>query len=83
MKVIIGIIITLVILVALSATFKQHGKGHTKIVMVSVHTFNGGDDNYMCYDYKIDSVTKCLTFEDNFGIGRTICNNYTISTIGK
>lgn len=48
------------------------------IYQVDVNSFNGGE-SYLTKEYTKDEKTGCITFKDEIGIKRVVCNNYTIS----
>ncbi len=70
------VIILMVAYVGIIATRSAQGK---KTHIITVHTFSG-EETYTTSEYKIDSVTRCVSFRDLIGIPRTICSNYSITT---
>ncbi len=48
------------------------------VYYIEVNTFNQ-IETYVTTSYKLDSATRCLTFKDEFGFSKTVCNNYTIT----
>ena len=36
-------------------------------------------ETYVTSEYKIDSVTRCISFKDALGMSRTVCSNYSIT----
>lgn len=45
---------------------------------IKVNTFNEYE-TYITNKYVKDKESGCITFKDEFGFKRTVCNNYTIT----
>lgn len=45
---------------------------------INVNSFNS-HESYITKEYTRDKMTGCVTFKDEFGITRVVCNNYTIT----
>lgn len=45
---------------------------------INVNSYNQVE-TYITEKYIINPDTKCLSFKDEIGIKRTVCNNYTIT----
>ena len=45
---------------------------------INVNNFNQVE-SYFTTSYERDKETGCIRFKDEFGIKRTVCNNYTIT----
>ena len=59
--------------------FVYKGKSENRIIyIIDVNNFNGRQ-THVTYDYEKDETTGCISFKDEFGIKRTICNNYSIT----
>lgn len=54
-------------------------KGGKQVYEIHVNSFNGSE-NYITTEFTKDEKTGCLTFKDELGIKRTVCNSYTITT---
>jgi hypothetical protein len=48
------------------------------LYQIDVNSFNGAQV-YITEKYIVDPNTKCLSFKDEMGIKRIVCNNYTIT----
>jgi hypothetical protein len=79
-KVFFVIVITVIILsllfrVNMVLDIKKNGK---TIYQISVNKFNEVE-TYMTGEYTRDEKSGCISFKDEFGIKRIVCNNYTIT----
>ena len=54
---------------------KNSGKA---IYEIHVNRFNE-TESYMTSEYTRDKETGCISFKDEFGIKRIVCNDYTIT----
>ena len=75
-----SIITGIVIIIILYFNIMVITNKNEHIYLISVHTFRG-DQTYTAVEYKVDSLTKGITFTDGFGLKRTINNNYSITQI--
>ena len=48
------------------------------LYQIDANSFNGSQV-YITEKYIVDPNTKCVSFKDEMGIKRTVCNNYTIT----
>jgi hypothetical protein len=71
----IMVIGALVFKVALISRAVSSGK---PLYEISVSRYDQVEE-YLTSEYNVDPQTKCITFKDELGIKRTVCNNYTIT----
>lgn len=65
----------LIFRVSLVMNAKKNGK---QLYEISVNKFNE-TETYVTNSYTRDKETGCIKFQDEFGITRIVCNNYTIT----
>lgn len=53
-------------------------KGDKSMYEIEVNNFQNVE-SYLTKEYTKDEKTGCITFRDEFGIKRIVCNNYTIT----
>lgn len=53
-------------------------KSNKKVYEIQVNNFNT-HESYLTYEFTKDPQTNCISFKDEFGIKRIVCNNYTIT----
>jgi len=53
-------------------------KGGKPMYEIEVNNFQQVE-SYFTKEYTKDEKTGCITFKDEFGIKRIVCNNYTIT----
>lgn len=49
------------------------------IYTIDVDNSNGTMESYTTTKYSVDPNTKCITFKDEIGTKKTVCNKYTIT----
>jgi hypothetical protein len=52
--------------------------GGKKLYEVKVNSYNTYE-SYLTNEFTKDKETGCITFKDEIGIKRIVCNNYTIT----
>jgi hypothetical protein len=73
---IVVIILTLIGLrFAMVSKSLKNGK---TVYEINVNTFDRSE-SYMTNEFTRDKETGCISFKDEFGIKRIVCNNYTIT----
>lgn len=72
---IIVIVASLVLKGTMIGRALQNGK---TLYQIDVNKFNN-IETYITTEYLVDPNTKCITFKDEMGLKRTVCNNYTIT----
>ena len=53
-------------------------KSKERVYEVVVNSYNGAQ-SYLTNEYTKDKETGCITFKDEVGIKRIVCNSYTIT----
>lgn len=78
-----GFAITIVILIV--ALFLFRGAlvynavvGGKLVYQITVNSYNGPEE-YITNEFTKDEKTGCITFKDELGIKRIVCNQYTIT----
>lgn len=79
-KLILGIIITIFISIVLlrGSMVVNSINGGKKLYEVKVNSYNTYE-SYLTNEFTKDKETGCITFKDEIGIKRIVCNNYTIT----
>ncbi len=53
-------------------------KGGKSVYEINVNSFDK-NESYITNEFTRDKETGCISFKDEFGIKRIVCNNYTIT----
>jgi len=79
-KLILGLVITVFIGLILlrGAMVVNSMKSGNKLYEITVNSFNT-HESYLTNEFTKDKETGCITFKDEIGIKRIVCNNYTIT----
>jgi hypothetical protein len=79
-KLILGVIITIFISIVLlrGSMVVNSINGGKKLYEVKVNSYNTYE-SYLTNEFTKDKETGCITFKDEIGIKRIVCNNYTIT----
>jgi hypothetical protein len=73
------IVIIIICVIAFRVNLVMNAKKDGKTIYeISVNKFNEVE-TYMTDSYTRDQQTGCIKFQDEFGIKRIVCNNYTIT----
>lgn len=73
----VALVIVGLILFRVNVVMDARSKGKT-IYEIRVNTYNQVE-TYVTSEYTRDKESGCITFKDEFGIKKVVCNNYTIS----
>jgi hypothetical protein len=79
-KLLMGVIIFVVIAtIAIRGTFVMKALDtNDHIFQINVNSFNQVE-TYLTKEWTKDEKTGCITFKDEFGVKRIVCNNYTVT----
>lgn len=76
MMIVILLIIGMVIF-KVALVFKSINSG-VPVYSVTVNSY-GGYEEYLTKEFTKDEKTGCITFKDELGVKRIVCNEYTIT----
>jgi hypothetical protein len=65
--------------IAFKAIFISREISNNKtLYQIDVNTYQNSE-TYLTEKYIVDPNTKCISFKDEMGIKRIVCNNYTVT----